>query len=280
MRHLLAFLMLALLLSGCSIRRVGIRAVTPVLDDFVTALFAEPDLLLARTAFESDIKMIEGLRLSADSPRLRELHAMALTGYALIYCEGVDDARASRFYRRAHHVGLALLGSDPFALSQPEFDAWLAAVPAKQQSALFWTAFPYGAWMALNLAESEAVFRLPRVEAMIARASALDPDYFFGAGQLFEGAITCVKPRFVGGKPETGQALFQQAAAGPAHGLLLPLFFEARYYCPAALDEERFDQIQQEAASFDFDARPELRLLNQWAWEQILLLNTKRSDLF
>ena len=280
MKTLWPLLVCSLLLSGCSVRRMGVRAVTPVLDDFVTALFAEPDLALAKTAFESDIKLIEGLRLNNDSPRLQELHAMALTGYALVFCENVDDARASRFYLRAHQVGLQMLGTNPFELEQPAFDAWLAGLDAKDQPALFWAAFPYGAWMALNLAESEAVFRLPRVEQMTARCSELDPEFFFGAGELFAGALFCVKPRFVGGDPEKGQALFQQVAKGPAHDMLLPLYFEARYFCPAALDETRFDAILQELQTFDASRRPEYLLMNQWAREEIMKLEERRGELF
>jgi hypothetical protein len=278
--HAALLLAALILLSGCSVRRMGVKAVTPVLDDFVTALFAEPDLALARSAFESDIKLIEGLRLSADSRRLQELHAMALTGYALVYCEGQDDARAGRFYRRAHEVGLGMLDRDPFALSQQDFEAWLAGTKASQQTALFWTAFPYGAWMALNLSESEATFNLPRVEQMIARCTELDPHFFFGAGELFAGAIACVKPAFIGGNAQAGQERFRRVAAGPAQGLLLPLYFEARYYCPATLDESRFDAILQELEAFPLTSRPEHRLLNEWARLQILALAERRGELF
>lgn len=280
MFRLALLLALALLVSGCSVRRMGVKAVTPVLDDFVSALFAEPDLALARSAFESDIKLIEGLRLSADSRRLQELHSMALTGYALIYCEGQDDARASRFYHRAFEVGRGMLDRDPFALPQPEFESWLAATKPAQQTALFWTAFPYGAWMALNLSESEATFNLPRVEQMLARCSELDPAYFFGAGELFAGAIACVKPAFIGGNAQAGREIFTRVGQGPARGLLLPLYFEARYYCPAALDESRFDAILAELEHFPPDTRPEFRLLNEWARVQILALGERRGELF
>ncbi len=276
--RLLPPLLLALLLSGCSVKGLVTRQVTPVIDGMVESLFAEPDLQLARTAFEADIKLIEGLRRSLDSRELQVRQAMALAGYALLFCEGVDNERASRFYRRSLNVGLELLGEDPFERNQEDFEAWLVGM--EDQEALFWTAFPYGAWMALNLSENEATFRLHRVEAMIARASELNPHYFFGAGDLFAGAIHCVKPRFIGGDPAAGQALFHAVGETASRGLLLPLYFEARYYCPASLDEERFDQILQSAEQYDLSQRPDMALLNHWALEQIRALGEMRGELF
>ena len=270
-----------LLLAGCSLQRVAVKGITPALDNFVAALYAEPDLELARGAFETDLHLLEGLRRTQDSPRLLELQATALTGYGLVYWEGVDDERACGFYLRARDLGLRLLGSDPFGLEEEAFQAWLKARGKSDLPALFWTAFPYGAWMNLNLDSQEAIFSLPRVEAMARRCLELDEGYFFGAGHLFLGALDCTRPRFVGGNPERGREHFQAAARLGGADFLLPLLFEARHYCPAALDEDRFDEILDEAGREParFAAHPQA-LLNAWCLEQLQRLSECRGDLF
>ena len=277
-------LLLAVVLLGlqaCSVKRMAVDGVTPALDNFMAALYAEPDLRLARTAFENDLHLIQGLRRTHDNPRLAELEATALTGYGLVYWEGVDDARAGGFYQRARRVGLDLLGTDPFALEEEPFQAWLAGRGPRDLPGLFWTAFPYGAWMNLNLDSQEALFLLPRVEALVKRCLELDEGYFFGAGHLFLGALDCTRPRFVGGNPEAGRERFRQAQRLNGPDFLLPLLFEARHYCPASLDEARFDEILGLARSrrTELLAHPQA-LLNAWCLEQLDSLEARRGDLF
>jgi hypothetical protein len=277
----LAGLVLLGLTSGCSVKRMAVDGVTPALDNFVAALYAEPDLELARTAFETDLHLIQGLRRTHDKPRLAELEATALTGYSLVCWEGVDNDRAGALYLRARSVGQGLLGQDVFVLEEEAFQTWLAARRPADLPALFWTAFPYGAWMNLNLDSQEALFFLPRVEAMIKRGLELDEAYFFGAGQLFLGALDCTRPRFVGGNPEAGLQRFQAAARLTGPDFLLPRLFEARHYCTATLDEARFDEILAEArARRDVLLRHPQALLNAWCLNQLDSLDAHRDELF
>lgn len=277
----IALAALAFLLQACSLSRVAVRGVTPALDHFVEALFAEPDLQLARSAMETDLHLLDGLRRTHDQARLKELQAMACTGYALVYCEGEDNMRAGSLYLRARDLGLAMLGQDPFVLEEEAFQTWLAACGKQELPALFWTAFPYGAWMNLNLDSQEAIFRLPRVEAMVRRCLELDESTFFGAGHLFLGALDCTRPRFVGGDPDQGRQHFQRAAELEGELFLLPLLFEARHYCTASLDEERFDAIME---VLDQDPAPYLdhpqALLNRWCLRELAQLREQRSELF
>lgn len=268
--------------GGCGKRMIVNSVLTPALDPFVEGLFAEPDPDLARGGFHTDLHLLEGLRRTQDNPRLRELHAMALTGYALIFLELQRPEVAARIYLRSRNVGLEMLGQDPFLLKQPEFDSWLAGLKPDQLQALFWTAFPYGAWMQLNLDSQEALFRLPRVEAMIRRCLEWDESYFFAGGHLFLGALDCIRPRFLGGNPDAGLERFRRAADLNADSdFLLPLAFEARYYCPATLDEEAFDVLLEQARAREEAVldHPQA-LLNAWCLELFDHLESRRGDLF
>jgi hypothetical protein len=278
-----AALGLALLLAGCSLKGMAVRTLTPALDPFLAGLFAEGDLRLAEPALAVDLHLLEGLRRTRDNARLAELQAMALTGYALIFAESgpqADRERAGRLYLRARGIGIGLLGQDPFPLSEDAFRIWLEGRGPRELPGLFWSAFPYGAWMQLNLNSQEALFRLPRVEALVRHCLEIDEGYFHGSGHLFLGALDCLRPRLVGGDPERGRERFRRAAAVAGEDLLLPLLFEARYYCPATLDEERFDEIQAEAAGFDLDRRPAERLLNAWVLRELAALAGRRGELF
>jgi hypothetical protein len=278
LRLLLPLLLLPLLL-GCSVKRGIVGVVTPGLDPFVEALFCESDLDIAKSAFETNIQMIDGLRRMGDNARLQELHAMAMTGYALIFVEATSVTRASALYLRARDVGLILLGTDPFAMNENDFSIWLEGIGPKNAPGLFWTAFSYGGWMNLNLNHPDALFFLPRVEAMVQRSLHLEEDAFFAVGHLFLGALDCTRPRFVGGNPAAGLEHFQRAASLADPNLLLSRLFDLRYYCPSTLDETRFDELMSEIESGE-EGLPESRLMNAWCKREALRLKAMRDDLF
>jgi hypothetical protein len=273
-------LLITLLFSGCSYNRLATKMVSPAFDPFIESLFAEPDLELAKGAFEADIKMIEGLRLMHDTPELRLKNAMALFGYSFIYCDGIDNERAGKLYLRAKKIAMAEFDIDPFELKEDEFNIWLSELDKNDLPALFWTAFSYGSWMKINLASNEAAFKLPRVEAMVRQCLGFDESYFFAAGHLFLGALDCIKPRFIGGKPERGLEQFRRAGELSGQGLLLPLVFEAEFYCPATLNEARFDELRLSIGEARDNEPEEFILMNAFARRKMAELVSRRAELF
>jgi len=62
--------------------------------------------------------------------------------------------------------------------------------------------------------------------------------------------------------------------------LLLARLYEAKYYCPAALDEQRFDELLAEIRAFDSAAYPDHRLLNSYCLREVEGLAQRREELF
>ena len=212
-------ILLLLLAGSCSVRRMAVHMAEPVFDDLVVSLFAEPDLQLAEAALAADLKLIEGLRVSHDSERLAELNAMALTGYALFFCEEENQDRAGAFYMRATLAGNTLLGVNPHTLPADEFNTWLA--DEENLPGLFWSAFPEGLYIRMHLSDPAALYHLARVERMLARSAELDSAYFLAGAKLFQGVLDCARPRMLGGNPERGRRRLQEADALAPAGLLL-----------------------------------------------------------
>lgn len=77
---LLLLLFTLVIIPGCSIQKLAIRSTGSVLDASFEALMAEDDLELAKTAIESDLKILEGF-LNIDSSN-KELLLLAAQGFA------------------------------------------------------------------------------------------------------------------------------------------------------------------------------------------------------
>lgn len=99
---LLLLLFTLVIIPGCSIQKLAIRSTGSVLDASFEALMAEDDLELAKTAIESDLKILEGfLNIDSSNKELLLLAAQGFASYALGFVEDEDPARAVKLYERS-----------------------------------------------------------------------------------------------------------------------------------------------------------------------------------
>lgn len=274
------------LFLSCSLQKMTIRAMKPIISNSFQSLFEESDLVLAKSAIEADLKLLEAL-LKSD-PENRELLLFAAQGfssYALGFVEDVNPARARALYLRARDYGMRLLRQKKWFSTALQgdlagFSNSLKQLKKKDVPALFWTANAWGSWINLSMTDPDALVDLPKVQAMMERIIELDAGYFYGGAHLFLGTILIVKPVIMGGNPAESKLHFKKCLTFCDNKFLLPLVYYARYYAVQTLDEDLFDTLIKTVLETSIDILPEQRLPNAIAQQKARRLLNLREELF
>ena len=269
----LALLALLLLIgvNGCGVQQMVVRSATaPIIDGGFAAMMAEEDLVLAKTALESNLKLIEGLMVSdPDNSKLALLASQGFTAYSLAFVEDEDPDRAVRLYKRGRdygnrwleqNYGIDLLGIDHY----DEFVKAIEDLPADAVPGVFWMANSWASALLLSLNDISAISNLPRVETMMRFVLENDETYYFGGAHLFFGAYFGARSVFLGGNPEKAKDHLDRQWEIAGGSMLLGKLFRVKYVDLPALDEESARTHLQEILSQDVSNLPDgTRLINR-----------------
>jgi len=287
----------ALVLGGCSMRQLAIDTLGDALASGGSVYEADADVVLIGEALPFSVKLLDSL--IAESPRHRGLLLAGSRAY-LLYAYGyvgfeaermaredidranVVRARASELSMRAHgyalralelrHPGLATgLAADPDAALRRVSDATDVDLLHAAAASLA---------LAIGNARGEAAMlaRLPEVDALLARAMALDERWDDGA--LHELAVTWRAA--LPGIPERAliDAHFSRALE-LSRGTRAALFVAyAEAVAVRSQDRPLFDSLVRRALAVDPDARPEERLQNALAKRRAQWLRETADLLF
>ncbi len=282
-------------LSGCSYKHMVIDASFTMAEDAIRAFYADPDPVFAAEAAPANLKLVEGMALG--DPGNEEIQLAASQLFALYTFgfleDSVDDEeaqaavnhRAKGLYLRGRDFALRVLEqrtgfAEAYDRDLPDFEAWLATLDEDDGPALFWTAFNWGLYINLSRDDLEALADIPKVVAMIKRANTLSPGLFYGGGHLFLMVFNASMGPVVGGQPE--QALREyELAIGAADGkFLMTKYLFARYYGAQTLNRELFEKVLGEVLAAPADILPEMRLANTLAKEKAGRLLSQADDIF
>lgn len=271
----LEIVLLAVLLlvgvNGCGVRQMVVRSATaPIIDGGFSAMMAEEDLVLAKTALESNLKLIEGLLVSdPDNSKLTLLASQGFTAYSLGFVEDEDPGRAVKLYKRGRdygnrwlvqEYGIDLLAIDSFS----EFEHAVEELPVDAVPGVFWMANSWASSLLLSLNDISAISNLPRVEAMMRFVLEHDESYYFGGAHLFFGAYFGARSTFLGGNPEKAKQHLDRQWKMTEGSMLLGRLFRVKYVDLPALDGDGARAHLDEILSQDLDALPdETRLINR-----------------
>jgi predicted anti-sigma-YlaC factor YlaD len=290
----------ALLLAGCSVRRLAVRAAANALASGTDIYASDDDPELVREALPFGLKTIEAL-LAQDpqNPKLLLAAASGFTQYAYAFVqqeadfvEGSDLARATELRARARRLYLRALGYGWRALEVdfPGLRTRLQADPGKAEGslaalrkehvpALYWTASSWAAAIALTKEDPELAADLAAVEAMMRRALALDEGYELGVLQDFfiayEGSRTSV-----GGSVEKARQHLDRALALSGGKRASPLVSFAESVDVAKQDRAEFERLLNQALAIDPDTAPAQRLANVIAQRRARWLLGRADELF
>ena len=284
--------------TGCSVRQYTVNRLGDALARSSGGTFAsddDPELVKAAAPFS--LKLIESLL--AESPKHTGLLLSAASGfteyaYAFVQ-EDADElevtdfsaaraahARAKRLYLRARNYGLRGLEA-----RHPGFTAALAATPAQAVAPadrsdvplLYWTAAAWSAAIAQAKDEPALIADLPKVEAMIDRAVALDEAWDRGALHTFLISYESARSG-PGDAAERSQQQFERAVALSGGRLAAPYVNYAEAVPLRRQQAAEFRRLLDQALAIDADADPADRLANLVAQRRARWLLSRMDELF
>lgn len=182
LKVLILFITIFIGITGCSLKRMIIRSTALILDDSITAINEEEDLIMAEQAILSNLKMIEGLiKGDPDNKKLLLLAAQGFSSYSFGFVEESDPERAKIFYKRGRDYGLSILKenryfSDAFEKDAEEFKDSLREFGRDDIPAIFWTGYGWSGWINLNKDSPEAIADIVKVEYLMSRVIELIED--------------------------------------------------------------------------------------------------------
>jgi hypothetical protein len=286
MRFIFVLLLITTLLSGCSSRRLAVQATLPLISSQIVSMQEERDVDLAEKAIPASLKMLEGLA-KEDPENIWILQKLAegFCGYAFSFLEDSESARASALYLRGKDYAFRALEIQSNSktwrrLSLDEWSKRLAKVTPSQQPALFWAGQCWGSWLSLNLDSVEAFSSLPRIDSLMNRALALDPDFHYAGPHLFLGAYYGGRSRLLGGNPDKARNHFEQALKITEGKYLLVSFLYAKTYAVQNQNQKLFKTQLDKVLEASDDVLPEQRLANQIAKRKAAVLLGKIDELF
>lgn len=284
-RSILLSLSLVLMMSCGLTQKIALNTTTGLFKYGIDALYAEPDLEVAKIATAANLKLLEGFHLADPNKKeLLEILAQGFSSYSLGFLEDEHPERASNMYLRAKAFGEQLLTKhkafkDGIPKNDDKLKAALAKLEKKDVPALFWTSFAWAGWVNLNRDKPEAVFDLSRVKTMMNRVIELDETFFFGAAHLFWGSIHGSIPRMLGGDPDKAKASFERALELTDGKSLITYVYYARYYAAPTLNEELFDELLKKVEDAPMNILPGFELFTSLAKHKAAALMAQKEDL-
>jgi predicted anti-sigma-YlaC factor YlaD len=298
MKPLIAVVLLVLA-TGCSIKRLGVNQVGNALASGGSTFTSDDDPDLVAAAIPFGLKLYESLL--AESPKHTGLllaAAQGFTEYSYAFVDSrIDEAkeqsldranalrdRARRLYLRANRYGMRGLEARhrgfAAALDNDAATA-LQRVDKRDVPMLYWTAASRGLAISLSKNSPEMIAELPLVEMMVQRVAQLDEG--FDNGAVPEFLITFEAAR-TGVTAEEQQKLMRQhfdraieLSKGKSAGTYVSF---AENACLPAQNAAEFKSMLEKALAVDPDADPDNRLATLVAQRRARWLLSHIDELF
>lgn len=254
----------SLSLFGCSTSKFTVELVGSTVKSGIGAFYEESDYELARQGLESNIKLIEVFyKAEPTSDDIRILLSQAYGGYSYVFLdtELVNSpkdkekslrvgSRMNEFYSRGLKYGLSVLQDDVIikrALETNDLELLENELHnIKDEEPLFWASFNWALLLNANRHSSDRLVELPKIKALLDRTIELNKSYFHGAPLALKGVIECSMPKMLGGKPQDGAALMEEALKISERKFLIIHLLYAQYCAPALQDKKLFAKLVDE----------------------------------
>lgn len=293
-----ALLALALVASGCSVRRFAVDRVGSVLASGGSTWTEDDDPELIAAALPFALKTFEGLLV--ESPENPDLLLGTCRGFVL-YAKGfvepeaealpaVEFARAQSLRERALRLHLRALGYCRRGLdvALPGAAEALVREPTSALSRagrddvplIYWTAAAWGSAISLgSLGRPDLMADLPAVRALFDRALELDPG--FERGALDEAMISIeALPADLGGSLERARERYLAAVERSGGRRASAHVTWASTAAVAAQDRTGFRRALEAALAVDPDTSAPDRLANRVAQARARVLLARADELF
>lgn len=251
-------------LAGCSTSKLTVNLAGSTVKEGSSAFYEESDFELARIGLLSNVKLLEVLyKVDPTNEDIRILLSQIYggIGYVFLDTELLNaprdkekalrlGARITEFYTRGLKYGLSVLEDDAaFKKAMGNNDLEKIEIEAKKlkdKEAIFWTTFNWALLLNMNRDSSDRVVELPKIKILLQRMNVLDKTFFHGAPLALQGVIECSMPKMLGGKPEAGVALMEEALKISERKFLIIQLLYAQYCAPALQDKKLFKSLVDE----------------------------------
>lgn len=277
---------LAVFQGACGAKKMASNITSQIFSNGAPAMEMQEDLEIAEASMLPMLNMLEVFQ--ADNPKNADLNILLARSYGnfafafleekVLAASGNTESvayqtaytRASRFYEKGLDYGLLALRKNS-AVSRAlgkDVDSFKRALKGFGKAdvpAMYWTAFNWASWINLHKDSPKAVGDLPKAVALMERALALDPDYYYGGIHQFFGAYYASRPTILGGDVKKAKASFDQAIEASQGKFLFAKVLFAQYYAVAVQDRALFESVLREVIAADPAQLPEQRLANEVA---------------
>jgi hypothetical protein len=240
--------------------RDGLPAYLLLLDSLIVGAKADDDALAGTLLAAARLNGAYAGNFTGDDP----VRARVLSGKAFAY------ARRATCLRDAGVC--AAMDQDP--------ERFAAAIAASNDAPLLYALA--AAWIGSVQANSEdwgAIADLPKIEALLQRAIAIDPATDGGQAHVYLGVLNSLRPEAIGGKPEEGRKHFETAFTLSGGRNLYAKTLEAEFYARLVFDQELHDRLLNEVIAADPRA-PGYTLVNTLAQQRARKLLESGKDYF
>lgn len=256
--------------NSCSTTNLAVDLSSDAMMKGAPVFFEETDLELARKGMESNIKLLEVFQRANPSNRnMRVLLAELYGGFAFTFLEtdilyttdkasreGINK-RIEDFYSRGLNSGLSVLRDDKnFDAALNKNDLALLEKHSKKitnKDALFWTIFNWALLLNMNKDSVEHISDLPKIKILAERMIELDKKFFYAAPLVLKGVLECSIPKMLGGNPQNGARLMEEALQIGQRRSLISQYLYAYHCTPAIQDKKLFDSLYKEIVSANIE---------------------------
>lgn len=273
-------LAMALAASACSPSRFVASSLGDALSEDSLVYASDNDIELVGDAIPFGLKTIETLIVEVPDHRgLLKAAARGFTQYAYVYVQLPADeleerdvaaaydarARARNLYLRARDYGLRGLGFvDEASLTQLRLEprSVLSGIGSENMETLYWTGVAWSAAIALGKDQPALIADLPVVDAIVERATALDPDFDYGGLQTFLISYEMGRPSGGDEAVQIANEHFLRAVELSSGQRAAPYVAMAESVSITLSQRQAFEDLLAQALAIDANTRLEWRLAN------------------
>lgn len=246
---------LALLLASCAsiTEKAGSKLADSLSDGISNA--KDPDMV--RTGLPAYVLLIDGfIRGEPDSASMLLAGARLYSAYAGGFVSDANRGRmladigldyAKRGLCAEHEDFCTVLNGSDF----DAFQAQLEGFDDDDIGPLYTLASSYAAWVQADTGDFARIAELPRIEALLKRVAELERGYDHGNALAYLGVMNCLRPESLGGKPEHGKALLQEAFAISGQKNQMSKVLEAQFCARLLFDQELHDRLLNQVLTAD-----------------------------
>jgi hypothetical protein len=167
------------------------------------------------------------------------------------------------------------------AIDKPydEFAAVLERVDADKIDLVYGLGTAWAGLIEADADDFDRIAELPKVEALFRKLTTVAPDHDRGAGFMYLGVMSSLRPAALGGDPSAGKAAFEQAMVrSQGRNLMAPTLY-AQYYARLVFEQELHDKLLNDVLAAE-PKEPGLTLVNVLAQKRARQLLESGKDYF